>query len=131
MGKSGERRRKSRVTFLDALPLTRLLDIPVELSDRHLDFINGSGAQGRGQSCMYKFERHHQRDSIQSQEKRDHLALVGEAKMIQKQILGHSSIQWFEGRVEISRRSPWECDVTVPLRGEFSGKGVVNWVKCC
>ena len=85
-------------------------------------------------TATHKFRCHHQRDSIQSWEvERDHLALetAGEEKMTQEQVLGHSSIYWFEREVEASRRKQRKCDDMDAIRREFSGKRVVNWVKCC
>lgn len=63
-----EREKEVKGYVLDRLHLTRLLDVQEELSARHLEHINESGAQGGGQSCAYKFGCHHQRDGIQSQE---------------------------------------------------------------
>lgn len=94
----------------------------VELSDMHLHCINESGAQGRGQSYTSKCGCHHLRDSIQSKEVQwDHLALAiaGEEKMTQEQVLGHSNIYRLERRVEASKRKPGECDVMDPVRGGF------------
>lgn len=51
--------------------------------------------------------------------------------MIQKQVLEHSSISKFGRGVEASGRKPGNYDIMVPIRGEFSGKRVVSWVRCC
>lgn len=83
--------------------------------------------------ATHKFWCYHQRDSIQSREmERHHLALetAGE-EMIQEKVLGHPSIYWFERGVEGNRKKQEKCDVMDAIREEFSGKRIVNGVKCC
>lgn len=62
-GADGRKEKEVKGYVLGVLHLTKLLDIQVGLSDQHLVCINESGAQGRGQSCPYNFESHHERDS--------------------------------------------------------------------
>lgn len=112
------------------LHLTRLSDVQKELSAKHLECINESGAQGKGQSCTYKFGCHHQRDRTQSQETGWALALeiAGEENTnFWEQVLGHVCIWRFErGVEEASRRKLEGCDVMDSIREEFSGQRVVS-----
>lgn len=67
-GEAWRREKGVRGYVLDMPHLTRLSDVQKELSARHSECLNESGAQGKGQSCTYKFGCHHQRDRTQNQE---------------------------------------------------------------